>query len=74
MLASYKKSLRAVSIAIFISVFFRQSIGQSGNSTSVTGTVVDPSGAVVPDATVEIQNPVSGSRRDHRRRGKVHLY
>ncbi|HZO99031.1 MAG TPA: TonB-dependent receptor [Terriglobia bacterium] len=30
-----------------------------GNSTSVTGTVVDPSGAVVPGATVEIHNPVS---------------
>ncbi len=34
-----------------------------GNSTSVTGTVVDPSGAVVPDATVEIRNPVSQFRR-----------
>jgi protocatechuate 3,4-dioxygenase beta subunit len=30
-----------------------------GNSTSVTGTVLDPSGAVVPGATVEIRNPVS---------------
>src|SRR5208282_296886 len=33
---------------------------QVGNSTSITGVVVDPSGAVVPNATVEIQNPVSG--------------
>jgi Carboxypeptidase regulatory-like domain len=30
-----------------------------GNSGSVSGTVLDPSGAVVPDATVEIHNPVS---------------
>ncbi len=30
-----------------------------GNSTSITGTVVDPSGAVVPNATVEVHNPVS---------------
>src|SRR5579885_2085006 len=30
-----------------------------GNSTSVIGTVLDPTGAVVPNATVEIHNPVS---------------
>jgi hypothetical protein len=34
-----------------------------GNSTSVTGTVLDPSGAVVPNATVEIHNPVSQFQR-----------
>lgn len=34
-----------------------------GNSTSVTGTVLDPSGAVVPDVTVEIHNPVSQFQR-----------
>ena len=33
---------------------------QSGNSTNVTGTVTDPSGAVIPGATVTIHNPVSG--------------
>ena len=44
------------------------------NSTSVTGVVVDPTGAVVPNATVEIQNPVSGfSLGDYRQRGQVHL-
>src|SRR5215472_407685 len=32
---------------------------QTGTSGSVTGTVVDPSGAVISGATVEIQNPVS---------------
>src|SRR5262249_17050755 len=36
---------------------------QSRNYTSVSGTVVDPSGAVVPDATVEIRNPVSQFER-----------
>jgi hypothetical protein len=35
---------------------FSQSTGTSG---SIDGTVVDPSGAVVPNATVEIHNPVS---------------
>ncbi len=32
---------------------------QSANSGLVRGTVLDPSGAVVPGVTVEIQNPVS---------------
>ena len=31
----------------------------AGNSASITGTVVDLTGAVIPNATVEIQNPVS---------------
>src|SRR5271169_6279568 len=34
-----------------------------GNSASITGTVVDPVGAVVPKATVEIHNAVSGLSR-----------
>jgi Carboxypeptidase regulatory-like domain/TonB-dependent Receptor Plug Domain len=34
-----------------------------GNSASITGTVVDPAGAVVPKATVEIHNVVSGLSR-----------
>src|SRR4051794_14881678 len=33
-----------------------QSIGNAG---SVTGSIVDPTGAVVPDVTVEISNPVT---------------
>jgi len=36
---------------------------QSGSSTSVIGTVVDPSGAVVSNATVDLSNPVSGFSR-----------
>ncbi len=36
---------------------------QSGNSTAIGGTVLDPSGAAVAGATVEIQNPVSQFRR-----------
>jgi hypothetical protein len=31
-----------------------------GNSGTIRGTVLDPSGAAIPGATVEIQNPVSG--------------
>src|SRR5205807_7273269 len=35
----------------------------AGNSTSVIGTVADPSGAVIPNASVEIRNLVSGFER-----------
>jgi hypothetical protein len=35
----------------------------TGNSGSITGTVVDPTGAVVPNAVIEIHNPVSGFDR-----------
>jgi len=35
----------------------------AGNSTAITGTVTDPSGAVVGNATVEIRNPVSAFTR-----------
>src|ERR1022692_2062322 len=34
-----------------------------GTSASISGTVMDPAGAVVPNATVEIHNPVSGYER-----------
>src|SRR6266404_1756395 len=64
MLASYKKSLRAAFVFISFFALTLSSLAQSaGNSTSVTGTVTDPSGAVVPNATVEIRNPVSGFER-----------
>jgi len=36
---------------------------QGSNSASISGTVLDPSGAVVANATVTIQNPVSSYER-----------
>src|SRR5579864_5265354 len=36
---------------------------QTGNSANITGTVLDPSNAVVANATVKIHNPVSGLDR-----------
>lgn len=63
MLASYPMPLRAAAIAVFLLSISTAVFAQSGSSTTVTGTVVDPSGAVVPNATVEIQNPVSGLHR-----------
>jgi hypothetical protein len=60
MLAFYKESLFAASTVVFCLVLALGAYAQSGgNSTSVTGTVLDPSGAVVSNARVEIHNPVS---------------
>ncbi len=36
---------------------------QNGNSAAVHGTVTDPTGAVIPGATVHLTNPVSGLDR-----------
>jgi hypothetical protein len=63
MLASYKESLRAAFVALFILSLSLGARAQSGNSTSISGTVVDSSGAVVPNAIVEIHNPVSAFAR-----------
>src|SRR5580704_7836479 len=59
MLSSYKPlivTILAVSFCLATSIVDAQSGGSSG---SVNGTVLDPTGAVVPNATVEIHNPVS---------------
>jgi hypothetical protein len=63
MLASSKPLLAAclfIPLCVFASPAFAQS---AGNSTSVTGTVLDPTGAVMPNVTVEIHNPISGFKR-----------
>ena len=64
MLASCEKSLRAIFILALCSSFaFHANAQSGGSSTSVNGTVVDPDGAVVAFASVEIHNPVSGFDR-----------
>lgn len=48
----------------FLTVLFTCAVhAQSRSYTSVAGTVVDPTGAVVPGATIEIRNPVSQFER-----------
>jgi hypothetical protein len=69
MLASYAKSLRATLIlafylALYLGLGLNSYAQSGGTSTVVNGTVVDPSGAVVPNATAQIRNPVSGFTRD----------
>jgi hypothetical protein len=64
MLASFKRSLLATFLVLFCVGNAMLGVAQSGgSSTSVTGTVSDSSGAVVPGAIVEIRNPVSGFDR-----------
>jgi hypothetical protein len=55
-----KSLLAAFSVWLYLTLgLIAASAQSSGSSTSVSGTVLDPSGAVVPGATIEIQNPVS---------------
>jgi hypothetical protein len=58
MLALCKRLLYAVVITLL-----HFALGISAHAQSISGTVVDPTGAVVTNATVEIHNPVSGYRR-----------
>lgn len=56
----------AVLVLAVSSIFSAASDSSSqsvGNSGSINGTVSDPTGAVVPNAQVEIHNPVSGYDR-----------
>jgi Carboxypeptidase regulatory-like domain/TonB-dependent Receptor Plug Domain len=64
MLAFYKKSSFSLFIVVFFLALGLQTHAQSGgSSTTVTGTVVDPTGAVLANAVVEIRNPVSAFER-----------
>jgi hypothetical protein len=62
MLAFYRKSLHAAFILSSCFVLSLYVSAQSGGG-SISGTVLDPSGAVVPNAAVEIHNPVSAFDR-----------
>jgi hypothetical protein len=60
-------SIRRVVFAAFV-IFFSFGIPSlraesAGNSGTIVGTVTDATGAIVPNATVSIQNPVSGYSR-----------
>ena len=54
------KQLACVLLALFLCLLGSFAYAQSGGSSgSITGSILDPTGAVVPNATVEIHNPVS---------------
>jgi len=54
---------RAVIAAVSVLISCAVAAAQAGNSGSINGTVTDPTGAVVPNADVEIRNPISGLDR-----------
>jgi hypothetical protein len=60
----YSRASARISSYLLLCLFFFAGIAASaqsgGNSAVISGTVVDASGAVVPNAAVEIHNPVSG--------------
>jgi len=57
---SFRNAWLAILLSLFAALGFAASAGAQAESGTVSGTVTDPSGAVVPNATVTIQNPVSG--------------
>jgi hypothetical protein len=64
MLAFHKRFAYTLFLLSFALILADSAYAQSGgNSATVNGTVIDPSGAVVANATVEIHNPVSAYSR-----------
>jgi Carboxypeptidase regulatory-like domain/TonB-dependent Receptor Plug Domain len=53
------RSILSLVLVFVFSAMFSSMPAQS-NSGSISGTVTDPSGSVVPGATVTVENPVSG--------------
>ncbi|MGA7847554.1 MAG: TonB-dependent receptor [Terriglobales bacterium] len=61
---SYKSCLAATIVAAAVALSVGTAKAQSGGSSgSINGTVLDPTGAVVPNARVEIHQAVSGYDR-----------
>jgi hypothetical protein len=63
MLASYRKLRLAAFMVVLSLAWGFHAYAQSGGSSTVTGSVADSTGAVVPNAVVEIRNPVSAFER-----------
>ena len=51
------RAILILAFAVCASAAFAQSLGSAG---TVTGVVTDPNGAVVPGASVKIENSVTG--------------
>jgi len=62
-MASLRRYRPVLFVCVFFLVFAASANAQTGNSSTISGTVLDPSGAVVANATVAIHDPVSGYQR-----------
>ena len=62
MFSSHKKLLY-VYFVFLLALVLNANAQSGGSSTSLSGIVSDPTGAVVPNAAVQLQNPVSGFNR-----------
>ena len=63
----YFNGRAGMTAAILISILLGVSrLSKAQGAASISGTVQDPSGAVVANATVTIQNPVSTYQRDRK--------
>jgi hypothetical protein len=58
-----QKSLLVVMVWLCVLALSSAVVAQTGNSSTISGTVEDPSGGVVAKATVSIHDPVSGFER-----------
>jgi hypothetical protein len=63
MTTSHQWRIAAIAIVSAFLITTLATAQSAGNSGSINGTVLDPTGAVVPNATVEIRNPVTGFDR-----------
>src|ERR1700677_4925970 len=69
-------SIRRVIFALFV-IFFSFGLPSlwaqsAGNAGTIVGTVTDATGAIVPNAAVSIQNPVSGYNKATTSDGQGH--
>src|SRR5581483_7452487 len=63
MLALSKKPRSAAFLFVLFLALGLGAYAQSGNSTSIVETVINSSNAIVPNATITVENPVSGFSR-----------
>jgi len=61
-MSSHHKALSAVVLVCLLAVSAVPAFSQATTTGTVTGTVVDPAKAVVPDATVTLSNKYTGAR------------